>query len=319
MRDQCEDLLACYAAAEADWGCQTPPTRISTEPQRQVLAFRNWLVGTTAGSAVLDVVSVARFAADLKPRMLPLAGDVGMPDMHDGTSFTPGAETSFLSNLAVPHTYDRRAASEADGGEKESARQRRHIAIVAGVLAHGDEGAIPRVRQASLDDDGHEIRARVSIAPEPEALRLWWNHSENRPFNDPGQAIWQSAPMVRDGAQWVSPAIAPPAGEAIAWYVEAEQTVPRRDATRCARRGPTEAHRSCRRGPRGSSTLQRRSLRGRCASSPAPRGRLQLEGGLVGEEALGDGRALAEAGLGDGHEDAVPVKPAQVSRLPSRY
>jgi hypothetical protein len=232
-----EDPLENSAAAEADWGCETPPNADANYPQESLLTFRNWLRDTPAGQVILDLASVPRFETDLKPRIFLISGDVCLVDMHDGIFFTPGAETSFLESFSRPYRYDRRALNEADGGEGNTDLTIRIMAITAGVLANGDEDAIPKVVSASLEESGSRIRVRTTVAPAPDTVRLWWNHSEDRPFDDPGQSIWQNVAMTQSGSEWISSWVDPPAVEAIAWYVEAEKSVtlggyefPQRDA-----------------------------------------------------------------------------------------
>lgn len=231
-----EDIASAFDAEEENWGCDAS---IGGAVEGAVLfGFRNWLRGSPGGQRALDLFSVDRFAGELHPEFLFVYGDVGLHDLHDGIYYTPGAETRFLENFrAKPFRYDRKP--DRDVRETERGRDYRLAALLARYLVTRDASAHPKVEEARVEVDGARFRAIATISGGPEAARVFWSHSPDRAFDDPGNAPWVAVELAAEGdGVWASPWIDFPAGERIGWYVEAERAVawsglelPQRDAS----------------------------------------------------------------------------------------
>jgi len=223
-----EDFVAAFDAMEDNWGCQDDPPDGGTADS---LAFRNWGIASHAGQVALKYFSVVEFAPELKPEFLFITGDVGLYGMHDAKFFTTGAETGFLESFSArPFRYDRRPTS--------SGHSIKTLELLTHYLFTGDVSAHPKVELSYVEMEATRFRAFAQVSPTPDAVRVWWSHSDDRPFDDQGNAPWVDVSMTLDGGVWASPWVDIPVGEMIGWYVEAEntlvwgaQSVPRRDTS----------------------------------------------------------------------------------------
>jgi len=221
---QMEDLVFGLQAFEDNWGCEgQDPGWASVE---ELLTFKDWLTRTPAGSAAQKIFSVEAFKDLLYPRLFLIAGDVTHSGMHDGNYFPLGVETPFLKRFTgKPFRYDRRPDFTR---EEEQVRQARLKALLAESFLEGggsEAAYFPKILGASLGVSGGRIRALAQTTDSAESVRLWWCWSEDRVWNEPGNAPWVSVEMSRDGAGWVSPWVDVPAGMVIGWYVETENRV----------------------------------------------------------------------------------------------
>ena len=192
-----------------------------------------WFETTDAGAAALDYFSVFEFATELQAEFVLISGDVGLADMHDGQYYATGSETAFLESFsAVPFRYDRLpdrsvgVGENPDEGREGIAEFRsRQVTLLAHFLLTGDTTAYPKIVESSVETDATSFRARALTDPAAEAVRLWWSYSDERSFNDEGNARWVAVEMVQEGDAWVSPSVTMPRGRMIGWYVEAENTL----------------------------------------------------------------------------------------------
>jgi hypothetical protein len=224
---QREDPRTAYPFYGADWGCAAPPAAADVDVVGTLL-MADWIARTPAGQAAERAFSVALFQDDLYPRLVLVGGDVTRFGMHDSHHYPLGSETPFLDGLAArPFRYDRRPNTTRETDEDKELRQR---AVLLEQLVEGPghiDLVYPKVTSAVAEEDGRGFRVRATASPAPEAVRLWWSHSDDRVWNDEENAEWAEVPMTLAGAEWVSPTVdasAWPADE-VAWYVEAETTL----------------------------------------------------------------------------------------------
>ena len=217
-----QDWVSAISNEEAAWGCEG--TGAAGAAMRDLVRLRKWFTLTAAGATGLAYFSASEFTDQLWPEFLLLHGDAGLATTHDGVYFTPGDDTPFLETFtARPFRFDRMP----DDGVREDYETwfTRLAALLADYLVRQDSAAYPKIEQSSVDTQGGQFRARAHVSGQPEAVRLWWSHSENRPFNDAGNPPWTPVPMTADGPDWVSPWLPIPEGMAVGWYVEAENTL----------------------------------------------------------------------------------------------
>lgn len=219
-----EDILQGFSSSIAEGGCSYAESALRTA---------KWFEATAAGQTALEYFSVPQFATYLKAELLLVFGDVGLFGMHDGRYFATGMETQFLENFsAVPFRYDRLpdfsgevTQDPGDTRETYDGLRSRQINQLAHYLLTGDAATHPKVVGASVETGASSFRARARVEPEASSVRLWWSHSENRTFREPGNALWVSVEMAPDGDSWVSPSVDIPLGTVVGWYVEAENTL----------------------------------------------------------------------------------------------
>ncbi len=232
-----EDLETSLPFYETDWGCNG--TGAGGTPSRDLVLVYHWLTNTEAGEATLRTHSIARFHEKLKPRFFLIAGDVTRYDMHDGHYYPLGCETPFLENFTShPWRYDRLSNYER---ETKSHRGSRLRALLLEQLVNNPDyhsKVYPKVTSTSVEVDGRSFRVTATVTPEPEHVRLWWSHSDDRVWNDKDNPPFKEVEMTKENDKWVSPWIKTPDNEEVAWYVEAENTlvvktwrIPRRDAS----------------------------------------------------------------------------------------
>jgi len=230
-----EDLQA-LESYETDWACQgTGPGGGDTSG---LISLWHWLNETPAGQDTVAMMSVPEFASVLYPDFFLILGDVGMWNMHDGRKYPIGSETAFLGSLTRPWRYDRKPN---DLREADPVRQLRIVYLLAERLlrpATAPEN-FPKVTSAEIQSNTQGVRVTALVAPVADSVRLWWNHSSSRDYTAQSQSDWQSVAMTLqpDGTYVVSMPSLPPAGQELAWYVEAEvafmvgvKTLHRRDA-----------------------------------------------------------------------------------------
>ncbi len=189
-----------------------------------LLTLREWFRDSPAGRTYADTLMVSGFKDLLYPEFLLICGDTAMPGMHDGVFFRLGAESPFLEGFTERDwRYDRKPNQTREGTDVLQARR---LALLTARMLSGSQGSTwPQVTQATANDDGDTISVSAQ-ATDAQVVRLWWNHSDDVQWNDDDQAEWQSVEMVSTSGTWNAPPITPPAGEQIAWYVEAERELP---------------------------------------------------------------------------------------------
>jgi hypothetical protein len=222
--------LECIATYEHNSGCGPNGSSPIVDVEAQ-LTILDWISHNPAGIAAAGAVLVERFAAELLPAAILIAGDTGLPGVHDGNHFTMAAETPFLDGFSqAPHRYDRWSAID---GTLPQERGRR-LALAAHLLTFADPAAAMeawvRVESAAATDDGTTISFSASVLGgiEPIEVGVFWAESPNREFNDLDQTPWQRLALEREGSSTTfvtSQPITPTAGYEVAWYVEALETV----------------------------------------------------------------------------------------------
>lgn len=186
-----------------------------------LLTLRDWARESPGGQAFNTALMVSEFEHLLYPSFLMVAGDTAMPDMHDGVFFRLGAETQFLEGFEDHDwRYDRQPNKTREDSTK---MQGRRLALLTTKLIEGAQMTWPKVLDASAQDNSTTVVVSAKVDGAVD-VRLWWNHSDNQQWNEEQQADWQSVAMsyVAQDDSWVAPAISPPSGSEIAWYVEAE-------------------------------------------------------------------------------------------------
>ncbi len=232
-----QDFVGGLTAEEENWGCEGEGAAGASIDI--LLLLRNWLASSPGGEVARKFISVVEFIPDLLPEFFLLHGDVGLHGLHDGTFFTPGAETPFLESFsAKPFRYDRKPDSPPEERESELDWLVRVNTVLAHYLVTRDLSSYPKVEESHVETESDRFRASARVNPVPEAVRLWWSHSDDRPFDDEGNAPWISVPMDLEGERWISPWVGIPEGQMIGWYVEAEKNLvwgdmefPRRDTS----------------------------------------------------------------------------------------
>jgi len=202
------------------------------------LTSRDWMLNTEEGKLASRVLKISEFTKYLKPEFLLIAGDVGMPGMHDGRFFTIGAETHFLDSFnAKPFRYDRWAGLGfgSDPPARSDSDRNRKRALLAHLLVSPNRtqeiASWVKMLSASATDTGAGINFAAKISPDPDVTHVWvyWSESPNREFNDLGQKPWERIELVRSrGDQWTfisKEPIVPTAGYEVAWFAEAEENV----------------------------------------------------------------------------------------------
>jgi hypothetical protein len=216
-----EDLQA-METYETDWRCLgSGAGGASTD---SLVVLWHWLNETPAGGEVLDMMSVPRYAGVLKPEFFIIVGDVAMSDMHDGHYYPIGCETPFLDSFPIPWRYDRLPNLD----EKTTDMRGMRIFYLLGerlLRLPGDEENYPRITSATAETNGRQFRVTAQVETEPEAVHLWWNHSEHRAYvYEHGQGMdWQVVQMaLQPDGSYQSPWITDlPDGHEAAWYVDA--------------------------------------------------------------------------------------------------
>lgn len=238
------ESLDALSAFERNDGCGPNGSSTNVNVPTQ-LAFRDWLSSIPAGEGAAQSMLVERFIGDRHPVVLLIAGDTGMPGVHDGIWFTMGAETSFLEHFtAKPFRYDRWSAISGD----KDAEMARRIALTSYLLTVADPVAEManwiHVVSAAANDDGTAVSFSVAVTTSPNLTHVYayWNQSPTREFNNTGQAPWQQielVPLSQSPTTFVSSqAVIPTAGWEVAWYAEAIEnlsvgsvTLARKDAS----------------------------------------------------------------------------------------
>ena len=192
-----------------------------------MIEFGRWLKFTPEGKEAAKAIEVSSFIKYLYPEILFITGDVGMIGMHDGAYFPIGCETKFLDGLGdFVWRYERNPGRKRP--EKKIARFIRYLAIVAKALIDGKnkfDKEFPKVRNTriKINSKDHSFCIKAETNSAAKKVRLWWNHSHNPMWNDPGQSPWSYVIMKKESKNtWVSPFIKIPKNEKGAWYVEAE-------------------------------------------------------------------------------------------------
>ncbi|MBU0493585.1 MAG: hypothetical protein KKA73_14960 [Chloroflexi bacterium] len=228
---QREDLRTAISVYATDWGCEPPPAA-GVESITETLIFLDWMTSTPAGRAAEQAFSVGLFQHDLYPRFALINGDVTRHDMHDGHHFALGMETYFLDHFAaVPWRYVRLHAESQEDTKEEILRTLLLEQLVNDSPGYLDQ-VYPRItsdRVETSETDGRRFRAFVTVTPEPEQVRLWWSHSDDRVWNDEENAPWVAVPLTWSEDGWVSgwvdlQQMGVGIDEEIAYYVEAENT-----------------------------------------------------------------------------------------------
>lgn len=245
---QREDLRTSLPVYATDWGCESPPAAEGVSVAN-MLTLLDWITGTPAGQAAERAFSVGLFQHDLYPRFILISGDVTRYGMHDSHHYALGMETYFLDHFtAVPWRYVR-FHDPGQGGTQKLLR-----ALLLEQLVHDEPGYLDRVYPKVTGDwvetdetNGRRFRVFATVAPEPEEVRLWWSHSDDRVWNDEENAPWTQVTMTQStGNTWTSgwvdlQRMGVEDKEEIAYYVEAVNhlylsysytvTIPRRDAS----------------------------------------------------------------------------------------
>ncbi len=234
-----QDLDTGMAAYASDWGCEG--SGAGGADVTDLLLSREWMLTTPAGNDAYAALSPMAFLDQLQPRFLLVAGDVTMADMHDGHYYPLGSETPFLDALMADHSvrYDRIPNDERESTTDRSGR-------LAGLIAErllaepgSEDDEYPAVVDAELEADGDAFRITADVAGPVDTVRLWWNSSPTRVWNDEDQTPWVELTLESTGGgTYTSDWLDAPADEEVAWYVEAERFAPlgpydlaRRDAS----------------------------------------------------------------------------------------
>ncbi len=198
------------AAYETDWYC---------DPEIQSrLLFLDWLTHSPAGQQLDGALSVPAFEHQLYPSFFFLYGDIGMDGMHDANHFPQSQESAFLESFGQNFRYWR--------GETNTPLQGVNTyAILAERLRLGDaamDAEHPKITSLDVHTDGRRFAVTLTAAPAPDGAELWWTHSPDRRYNDPGQADWQRLVLDDPGdGVWVSELTDEvPAGEEAAYFVQ---------------------------------------------------------------------------------------------------
>jgi hypothetical protein len=232
-----QDLVSGLRAYATDWGCEG--TGAAGTQVTDLLLALDWLLNSPAGEATLKTHSISMFHEILKPRFFLISGDVTRYDMHDGQYYALGSETSFLENFTShPWRYDRLPNFTRENSE---VRKVRLCALLLEQLINGPDHhreVYPKITSVNVEEDGRSFRVTARVSPEPERVRLWWSHSDDRVWNDEDNAPFKEVEMIKEGEIWVSSWVEVPGTDEVAWYVEAENTffvgkweLPRRDAS----------------------------------------------------------------------------------------
>ena len=220
------------------------------------MVLRKWVDDTPAGKAAKLLLSPADYYIDQEGErgergergdrgestttpvdFWLLAGDVGMCSMHDGHHFPMGVESVFLDALSsmkeTTHRYHRCSSCpscSACPGSKWHEKRVGLLWVLGSRLIHGKdfEQTLPKVvtaeAAAATTLSSFVVRSAVLSA---QRVTLWYSASTTRVYNNPEHAPWTSVMMVLDkNGDYVSPTIVVPNGEQVAWYVEAETTMP---------------------------------------------------------------------------------------------
>lgn len=193
-----------------------------------------WYRETPAGAAFLHGFDVARNVGELRPRLFLIDGDVHLPGMHDGNNFDLGPEVVFLDRLDKPWRYVRKAefhpGATADEGDSVSTTVVPYL--LAELLVRGadsEDDFYPKVRAAEATIDGHLLRVTATASAATEVASAWVSWSDDRVWNEEGQAPWVEVALVRQGATtWAGEADLAAVGaqdKVIGWYVEARNTL----------------------------------------------------------------------------------------------
>lgn len=245
---QREDLRSSLPVYATDWGCESPPAAEGVSVANMLILL-DWITRTPAGWAAERAFSVGRFQHDLYPRFVLISGDVTRYGMHDSHHYALGMETYFLDHFtAVPWRYVRFHDPDQKGTQKLLR------VLLLEQLVHDEPGYLdqvyPKVTADWVETDeanGRRFRVFATVTPEPEEVRLWWSHSDDRVWNDEENAPWTQVTMTQStGHAWVSDWVnlqqmGVGDNEEIAYYVEAVNhlhlsypytaTIPRRDAS----------------------------------------------------------------------------------------
>jgi hypothetical protein len=215
--------LAGYDAYEYNSGCG-PNGSSSAVNIPSSLYMRDWLRTTAAGKQAAKTALVSEFTDKLLPRFFMIAGDAGMPGIHDGIFFSIGADSAFLSAFTHPVRSFR-----SIGETGNTALQR--LALLANTITAADlNSAIAawvKIESASADDAGSTVTVRATVSGGSAARRVYvfWNQSPNREFNDTSQTSWSSVELIPDGTGSFSGTLVPVADQEIAWFVQAEDDI----------------------------------------------------------------------------------------------
>jgi hypothetical protein len=232
-----QDLVYGLNAYATDWGCEG--TGAAGTSVIDLLLALDWLLNAPAGEAALKTHSISTFHEILKPRFFLISGDVTRYDMHDGQYYALGSETPFLENFTShPWRYDRLPNLARENSE---VRKVRLCALLLEQLINGPEyhkQVYPKITSVDVEEHERSFRIKAEVFPEPEEVRLWWSHSDDRVWNDKDNPPFEEVEMIKKDGRWVSPWVEVPGTDEVAWYVEAENTffvkeweLPRRDAS----------------------------------------------------------------------------------------
>jgi hypothetical protein len=217
---QMEDMHYGLQAYEDNWGCEGQG--MGGVDVVALLTFLDWMNNTPAGAAALRIFSVEEFKGLLYPRFFLITGDVTLAGMHDGNYYPLGCETPFLYGFTEePWRYDR-----IPNFVRDDNTWLKPLLVENLLEGPGSEGVLyPKVLTATLEVEGDRIRAVAHASQPAEFMRLWWSYSEDRVWNEKGNAPWGVVEMQPDAGGWQSPWVDIPPHMVIGWYVEAENRV----------------------------------------------------------------------------------------------
>ncbi len=216
---QLQDITG-FNAYEENSGCEGYGAGAASI--QDLMAFRNWMLESPAGQKYSQIYQVSNFTDLIYSNDLYILGDVGLFGMHDGRSFTPGAETYFLENFDERNwRYERWEGTDL-GGDQSKMSERRTGILAWGLVNGLTFSDVPKITSTDVEIQGNQFRVTATTSPEASAAKLWVASSPDRAFDDGTPSEWRDASMNWNGSQWISNWISAPVGEMAGWYVEVD-------------------------------------------------------------------------------------------------